>query len=162
MGYAIAGIGALLLPIVLIKNVGRGAYGVYSYVTLLLTQAYLLLGGLGEALAYFLANYRQEAIYWIRGALGAALLMGALGLGLWQWRGPEILTALLAENFIRGARTYEFGAGGISSGGAFGLGAFSAGAASEPNPFTLGAAGNPSPTSHGGLAPVPKRHPVPF
>jgi O-antigen/teichoic acid export membrane protein len=95
IGYAIAGIGALLLPIVLIKNVGRGAYGVYSYVTLLLTQAYLLLGGLGEALAYFLANHRQEAIYWIRGALGAALLMGALGLGLWQWRGPEILTALL-------------------------------------------------------------------
>ncbi len=103
IGYAVAGLGALILPIVLIKSIGREAYGVYSYITLLLTQSYLLLLGLGEALAYHLATYRSEAIYWVRQALGAALFTGAMGSGLWLWRGPEILIALLGlESFWQG------------------------------------------------------------
>ncbi len=95
LGYAVAGIGALILPLLLIKNIGREAYGVYSYLTLLLTQAYLLLGGLGESLAYHLANFRDEAAYWIRHSLGAALFTGGLGFLLWQLHGPETLIALL-------------------------------------------------------------------
>ena len=96
LGYVIAGIAALVLPFVLVKNIGRGAYGMYSYVVLLLTQAYLLLGGLGEALAYYLANRREEARWWIRQALGATLFMGVIGWGLWMWRGPEVMAWMLA------------------------------------------------------------------
>ncbi len=96
LGYAIAGVAALALPFVLVKSLGRGAYGVYSYVVLLLTQSYLLLGGLGEALAYYLANRREEARWWIRQALGGALFLGGVGLGLWVWRGPELIAWLLA------------------------------------------------------------------
>ena len=90
-----SGIGALILPLLLIKSIGREAYGVYSYLIFLLTQAHLLLGGLGESLAYHLANSRDEATYWIRHSLGAALFTGALGLFLWQLRGPETLSDLL-------------------------------------------------------------------
>ena len=90
-----AGIGAMVLPVLLTKTIGRGAYGVYSYLTFLLTQAYLLLGGLGESLAYHLANFRDQATHWIQHSLGAALFTGALGFFLWQWRGPEMLIALL-------------------------------------------------------------------
>ncbi len=95
IGYVVAGLGALTLPVLLTKSIGREAYGVYSYLTFLLTQAYLLLGGLGESLAYHLANFRDQAPHWIRHSLGAALLTGALGFLLWQWRGPETLIALL-------------------------------------------------------------------
>ena len=78
LGYLIAGGAALALPFVLVKGLGRGAYGVYSYVVLLLTQSYLLFGGLGEALAYYLANRQSEAKWWIRQALGAALFTGGV------------------------------------------------------------------------------------
>ena len=96
LGYLIAGGAALALPFVLVKGLGRGAYGVYSYVVLLLTQSYLLLGGLGEALAYYLANRQSEAKWWIRQALGAALFTGGVGLALWVWLGPEMIAWLLA------------------------------------------------------------------
>ena len=95
LGYGVTGIGALLLPLVLVKSIGREAYGVYSYVTFLLTQSYLLLGGLGEAMAYYLASRRAEAAHWIRHSLGAAIFTGAVGFLLWQLRGPETLIALL-------------------------------------------------------------------
>lgn len=90
-----AGIGSLTLPVLLTKSLGREAYGVYSYLTFLLTQAYLLLGGLGESLAYHLANFRNQAIHWIRHSVGAALFTGAVGFCLWEWRGPETLITLL-------------------------------------------------------------------
>jgi hypothetical protein len=109
---------------------------VYSYVVLLLTQSYLLFGGLGEALAYYLANRQSEAKWWIRQALGAALFTGGVGLALWVWRGPEMIAWLLALDSSWKALLKEVrivagvSAGRVCGGYPAGVGAAGIGAAS--------------------------------
>ncbi len=98
IGYFIAGVAAFSMPFILIKSIGRGNYGVYTYLTLLITQAYLLLGGLGEALASQLTQSRNllAARQRIQEALGAALSLGLLSFALWLWKGPLLLQKLLS------------------------------------------------------------------
>ncbi len=126
---------ALALPFVLVKGLGRGAYGVYSYVVLLLTQSYLLLGGLGEALAYYLANRQSEAKWWIRQALGRPFYGGG-GIGLMgvAWTGNDSMAAR-AGCFLESTSEGVTDSGGVSAGRACGgypagVGAAGIGAAS--------------------------------
>ncbi len=98
MGYVLGGVVVLALPTVLIKTMGRAAYGLYSYVVLLLSQTYLLNLGLGEALAFYLSRAPLDpgqVRYWARHALGGILLGSSLGAGLWMIGGPEGLIHLL-------------------------------------------------------------------
>lgn len=98
LGYVAAGALVLALPIVIIKSMGRTAYGLYNYVVILLSQAYLLNFGLGEALAFYLSKApfeEEKARYWARHALGGMLLSSGLGAILWLIGGPESLISLL-------------------------------------------------------------------
>ncbi|MCS6894601.1 MAG: hypothetical protein NZZ60_00440 [Bacteroidia bacterium] len=86
-GYLLGGSLAVLYPVLFVYWLGRSAYGLVSYLALIVSQSYLLNLGLGEAMAQRLTvavsrGNLSEGIAFVRAALTGVWLMSA-GLGLW-------------------------------------------------------------------------------
>lgn len=96
-GYVLAGSLAILYPILLLYWLGRSAYGLVSYLALIVNQSYLLNLGLGEAMAQQLTaaasrNATSEGIPFIRSALAGVWLVSLVLSLLWMTFGVEGLS----------------------------------------------------------------------
>ncbi|MCS7152601.1 MAG: hypothetical protein N2253_00820 [Bacteroidia bacterium] len=100
LGYLLSAVISLAYPILLLKWLGRSAYGIVSYLALLTNQSYLLNLGLGEAMAQYLTvkasqNALEEGKKAIQAALAGVWSISLLLTLAWLFFGVEGLASLL-------------------------------------------------------------------
>ncbi|MCS7189536.1 MAG: hypothetical protein NZ933_07015 [Bacteroidia bacterium] len=101
LGYLLGGAIALTLPILLLKWLGRAQYGLVSYLSLIVSQAYLLNLGMGEVMAQrltvsYFSGRASEGWQVLRTALGVVWIITLVLSILWLNWGREIICLVFA------------------------------------------------------------------